>query len=201
MQLLEPGFSIDRVAPATRIGWLTTPPTVRIDESMDSAVSQALRASGCAIEDVTLSCWDDCYRGFGTVIGYEAWQADAHLMGVPGGVHDYVGGRLRQCGEITADAYAQGLQDLATWRDEVLALLAHVPVLALPTLVGPPPEVSAPFLDNSLTCPFNASGTPAVSIPVGSGPGESLQLVAAPGGEELLLATAGIIESAVGVQL
>jgi amidase len=196
MQLLEPGFTVDGVAPASRIGRL---PTSRADIAVQGAVDDALRVSGIPVDAVELTGWDRCYRGFGAVIGYEAWQADAHLMDIAGGVHDYVGSRLRQCSEITADAYADAQRDLAAWRDEVLALLERVPVLALPTLIGPPPLTSEPFLDNSLTCPFNASGTPAISIPVGTGPGESLQLVAAPGGEELLLATAALIERAVGL--
>jgi amidase len=148
------------------------------------------------VEPDTHDGWDHSDRGFAVAIGYEAWQSDGDLMVIPGGVHDYVGKRIANCAAITEEQYSEANAELRLWRDEVLALLDRVAVLALPTLVGPPPGLDAAFLDNSLTCPFNAAGTPAISIPMGSGPGESIQLVAAPGGEELLLATAAVIEAA-----
>jgi amidase len=198
MQLLEPGFSVDGVAPADRIGRLATPfPTA---PTIANAVDEALRVAGVAVQDVSLDGWDRAGAAFGAVIGFEAWRADQHLMGIPGGVHDYVGGRLRDCAAITQEAYDTALIDMQLWIDEVEALLERVPVIALPTLHEPPVAVDAPFLPNPFTHPFNTARTPAVSIPVGTRPGESIQLVAAAGGEELLLATARVIESAIGVQ-
>ena len=197
MQLLEPGFSVDGVTAAPLVGWLTTPPAVHIDEAMDAAVSRALRASGLAVEDVSLDAWDACAHAFAVVIGYEAWQSDKELMDVPGGVHDYVGNRLRGCASVTQEAYLDGRRAQEAWTARVGALLARVPVLALPTLEAPPPGLDVGYLPNALVYPFNLAGVPAISIPVGPGAGESIQLVAAAGGEELLLATAAVIEAAV----
>ncbi|MEY2417884.1 MAG: amidase [Actinomycetota bacterium] len=198
MQLLEPGFSLDGVAPATRIGRLSLP--FDVDARVDAAADAALRATGVMVEPVALDGWDGMGRGFANVIGYEAWQADGHLMDIPGGVHPYVGQRFEWCASITDAAYKQGLDDLARWHAEVDALLERFPVLALPTLTGPPPRVDDQHLNNACTSPFNASASPAISIPVGTGAGESLQLVAAAGGEELLLATAAVVEHAVASQ-
>jgi amidase len=196
MQMLVPGFAVDGVAPATLIGRVATPPHLTVDVALDLAVDRALAAATIPVEPVALNNWDHSDRGFGIVIGYEAWQSDQELCAIPGGVREYVGARLAACSAITEAQYRDGLASLAVWRDEVLALLERVPVIALPTLVGPPPGLSESFVDNSLTCPFNASLTPAISIPVGDGAGESIQLVAAPGAEELLLATAAVIEAA-----
>jgi amidase len=200
MQLLEPGFSMAGVTPAARIGRLAMPSEREVEPHVDDAVDAALAASGIALESVSLSGWSYADRGFAAVIGYEAWQADGHLMHIPGGVHEYVASRFDWCASLTKDDYKTGLAAVALWRDEVLALLEHVPVLALPTLVGAPSRIAEAHLNNALTAPFNSSGTPAVSIPVGTAPGQSLQLVAAPGGEELLLATAAVIEAAVALR-
>ncbi len=196
MQLLEPGFSVEGAAAAPRVGRVAAPPGVDVAPQIDAAVDAALAACGLAVEAVRLEEWARNFSGFAFVIGYEAWRADREVVAVPGGVSNGVAARLGACAAITKEQYGTARRDLAACRGEVLALLARVPVLALPTLVGPPIPIDEPFLDNSLTCPFNASGTPAVSIPVGDGPGESLQLVAAPGGDELLLATAAVIEAA-----
>jgi amidase len=54
---------------------------------------------------------------------------------------------------------------------------------------------------SSLTSPFNAAGTPATAQPIpaqGSALPASLQLVGPAGGEELLVATAKVVEAALG---
>ncbi|HVV36220.1 MAG TPA: amidase [Acidimicrobiales bacterium] len=197
MQLLEPGFSLEGVAAAPAIGRLASP--VAVDPALQRVVDDALARSGIAVQDVALAGWDQANVTFALVIGFEAWRSDAALMDVPGGVHDYVGDRLRGCASITRQQYDAALPTREAWVDEVAALLQRVPVLALPTLHERPVTTDADFLPNPLVHPFNTARTPAISIPVGTGPGESLQLVAAPGGEELLLATAAVIEQAVAL--
>jgi amidase len=195
MQMLVPGFSVDEVAPATVIGRLATAADASVDPAFDRAVSEALRDAEMNIEPVELNGWDRCGRSFAMVIGYEAWRSDEELMSIAGGVHDYVGDRLRACAAITKDAYEEALSEKEQWTREVLALLERVPVVALPTLDQPPVPLDAPFLPNALVYPFNLAGVPALSVPLAAGPGASLQLVAGPGGEELLLATAARIEA------
>jgi amidase len=72
-------------------------------------------------------------------------------------------------------------------------------ILALPTLEKLPPRLDVErYPGNRLTLPLNFAGFPALSIPVpttGRLPA-SLQLVAPPGGEELLLAAGAVVESA-----
>lgn len=194
MELLEPGFSIAGTASASVIGRLAIT-HIDADPAFEAAVDAALLDAEMNVEPVELSGWDTCDRSFATVIGFEAWQSDEALMAIPGAVHDYVGSRLLGCSEITRDAYDEALRGVEEWRREVLVLLQRVPVLALPTLIGPPPPAGSDYLRNGLVFPFNVAGVPAISIPLPGGPGTSLQLVAAPGGEELLLATAARIEA------
>ncbi|MEY2467845.1 MAG: amidase [Actinomycetota bacterium] len=194
MKMLEPGFSVDGVAPETVVGRLATAPSVEVDPSFWAAVDDALRRGEMNVEPVELDGWDRCGRAFGGVIGYEAWQSDKELMDIPGGVNDYVGDRLRDCTAITKDVYDECRREMSSWRDELLALLDRVAVIALPTLAQPPVDIDEPFLPNPLVFPFNLAGVPALSIPLPGGPGTSLQLVARPGGEEVLLATAARIE-------
>jgi amidase len=193
MQLLEPGFSVDGVEPATVVGRLAVP--FGVDAAFDRAVDEALRDAEMNVEPVELDGWDRASRAFAQVIGFEAWQSDKELMDIPGGVHDYVGERLRGCAGITRDAYEEGQREQRDWEHEVARLLERVPVVALPTLHEPPVAVGADYLPNPLVFPWNAARTPAVSIPLPGGPGASLQLVGARGSEELLLATAARIEA------
>jgi Asp-tRNA(Asn)/Glu-tRNA(Gln) amidotransferase A subunit family amidase len=73
-------------------------------------------------------------------------------------------------------------------------------VLALPTVrfFPPPLEEADDHRYTTFTNPLNLAGVPALSLPVPTaGPlPAGLQLVAAAGGEELLVATAAVIEAA-----
>lgn len=73
----------------------------------------------------------------------------------------------------------------------------------MPTLAELPPTVdqAGRVTTLRLTMPWNLAGWPALSLPVpcaGGGLPASVQLVARPGGEELLVATAAVVEAAVG---
>jgi amidase len=65
----------------------------------------------------------------------------------------------------------------------------------------PPPLTAPPGLHfTEFTNPVNLAGFPALALPVPSGHSlpASLQLIGAPGSEELLLATGAVIEAAAG---
>lgn len=109
-------------------------------------------------------------------------------------------------------AWERGLvreQDRKRWRAACLAFFDSCDVLATPALAGPPPPAwqwsRRPWRSNLLTnlryapyaAPWNVAGFPALTVPVGVRPDglpRSVQLVAPPGAERLLLAVAGQIE-------
>lgn len=190
MGMLVPGFSLDAVDAVTHVGLLAPPPGLIVTPSFDAAVARALAAAAFTTEPVTLDGWSDAGRSFAVIIGYEAWRASGHLLAT-GLVQDYVASRLAPCENIGDDVYAEAKSAQQSWTEEVDALLERVPVLATPTIADPPVRVSPDAnMANGLSYPFNVSGHPAIAIPIGPNPGESLQLIARHGGEELLLKTA-----------
>jgi Asp-tRNA(Asn)/Glu-tRNA(Gln) amidotransferase A subunit family amidase len=114
-----------------------------------------------------------------------------------------------------AEGFAAGGADearraQAAARSSLAELFGRVELLALPTLPVAPPRL-VDVTPESLfdvcievtkhVAPFNVTGNPCTAQPVparGSRIPASLQLVAPPGGEELLLATAAHIEAAGG---
>lgn len=192
MQMLEPGFSVEGTDAATVIGRVASP--VPVDPELEAVVDRALRDAERNVEPVALDGWDRGSRAFASVIGYEAWQSDGALMDIPGGVHDYVGDRLRGCSFVTTEAYDEARNEQKVWADEVDRLLQRVPVLAMPMLESAPPPVGAAFLQNALAFPWNMAGLPSLALSLPGMPGSAVQLIGPRGGEELLLATAALIE-------
>ena len=113
---------------------------------------------------------------------------------------------------IPAQAYSKAQKVRTLLREQVLAALEDVDVLALPSGLGPAPLVeSAPmvlskeqsmdYLNSriSFTGPFNLAGVPAISVPCGfteSGLPLGLQLVGKPFAEETLFRVAHAYEQA-----
>jgi Asp-tRNA(Asn)/Glu-tRNA(Gln) amidotransferase A subunit family amidase len=67
----------------------------------------------------------------------------------------------------------------------------------MPVLDAPPPAVGAAFLPNALVYPWNMAGLPAVALSRPGKPGSAIQLIGPRGGEELLLATAALVEASI----
>jgi amidase len=194
MRLIEPGFTVAE-RPARLIGRL------RMDgvaPAVEDAVDAALDAAGIGVREVCLPGWDAAQGIIDTMIVTELWRAHHTLLDRVG---DFVNGGLHKGRTASAQRYVEALRARARWQSEVVAALGEVDVLALPTLVGPPPLVRgfAGFPFTRLTAPFNVAGVPALALPVPS-PGfpvpVSLQLVGPLCGEELLCATGLAIERA-----
>ena len=113
---------------------------------------------------------------------------------------------------IPAQAYNKAQKLRAMLREQVLAALDDVDVLALPSGVGPaPPVESVPGVPSketalaglnariSFTGPFNLANVPAISVPCGfteSGLPLGLQIVGKPFAEETLFRAAHAYEQA-----
>lgn len=136
--------------------------------------------------------------------GWALWNAALEPASLP---------RLKQFTLVTGsallaadpDVIARGMAASQTLAASIDALFADVDVLALPTtrtvapLIPDEPTPDDVFGDTVLTAPFNLTGHPALSLPVGRHDSMpvGLQLVGRRGGEAHLLACAAHIERAV----
>ncbi|HET9690860.1 MAG TPA: amidase [Acidimicrobiales bacterium] len=203
MALLEPGFTMGGAVAAAAVGRVRLPAAPAVDAAIDAA----LAAAGLATVEVALPGWAAAHEAATTVLLAEAWATDRHLWDT-GGLSPEVADRLALGAAIGAADLAAARAGAGAWVAEVTAALAALggptpAVLAMPTLAEAVPRVADAATVTTIrhTLPWNLAGWPALSLPVpvaGGGVPASLQLVAAPGGEELLLATAAIVEAAVG---
>ena len=195
MRLIEPGFTAGSCELA--VGRIR--PDIDVDPATDAAVDAALAAAGLEITDVAGFDFRAANGAGNVLIDIEAYQANAHLPA------DRLSPQIRrnmdESAAVTAeeaDVAGRVRQDLRDW---FAARLDRHPVLALPTLTGPPPLIGERGMSlTMLTVPANLTGLPALALPVPGGPAglpASLQLIGPPGGEEQLLALGRVIEAAV----
>jgi amidase len=203
MQLLEPGFRMSADA-ASVVGRIRT----AAHPDIEDAVDRALAATG--LEVVTLD-WDGLAVGGEAFLGLffsEIWAVHHELVEAD---PDDVGEDTTQAIALAAtmgDGLPGALEAQGRLRASLESLFDRVQLLALPTLPVFPPRLDALSAESLFpTCieltahvaPFNAAGVPATAQPVPT-PGHrtpaSLQLVGPAGGEELLVATAAVVEAA-----
>jgi amidase len=204
MGLLEPGFAVD-VPAAGRVGRIR--PEGDVDPGIDEAVDAALAASGLEVTEVQLAGWRTARENCGVILDAEAVWSNRALLADPG-KRDLLGksvrARLTDADTVRAADVARARVFQIGWRDAMAAALQQVGLLALPTVpFYPPPVRAAPGMHfTAFTNPVNLSGFPALALPIPSAGRlpASLQLVAPPGGEALLLATGAVIEAAAGYQ-
>ena len=205
MALLEPGFEPGRTAPSLvgrlRPGGPTDP--VVVDPAIDAAVDRALAAAGIEIVEMVVEGWGAAYHAATVILESEAATANRALLGDPArraGLGETVRRRLQAGAAVGADRVADARRFQARWKKIVAELFRRAPALALPTVpfFPPPLEDADGHRYTTLTNPLNLAGVPALSLPVPtSGPlPAGLQLVAPAGGEEVLLATAAVVEAA-----
>jgi amidase len=204
MALLEPGFVVGPRA-AERVGRVRLAAEPWLDEALDAA----LGAAELKVVDEQLAGWVAATSATMTIMAAEAWQVHAGLWRRHAGeLSPDVGERLAQAAAVTADAVAAAWEESRRWDNELAAVFARVEVLALPTLAAAPPTLqdAARLTEMRYVAPFNLAGVPAVALPVAPRHRQtripaSLQLVGPAGSEELLLATAAVVEDAAGCLL
>lgn len=194
MRAIDPGFGALPEVGDVHIGVIA----VEAATEVHSAINAVLESSAFALSPVQLPGMQAAYDAGMVVINRETWNACGHLLET-GLVGPDIAGRLQAAGQTTDAALAAAEQVRAAFTAEVDAALARYPVLALPTMPDYPlrlrdaADTRAVLGMTSLVRPFNLSGHPALSIPFEgqSGLPVGLQLVAAKGADELLLAVAG----------
>jgi len=198
MALLEPGFAVT-AGPAARIGRLR-PATRALDPRVDAAVDAALRDSGLDVVELGAVDWAGALAQTYVLTGGEAAVINANLMAAADGISDQVRGFLESGAAVTADQQAAARAYQRSWQEVFAQLFTRVEVIALPTVpFFPPPLAEAEQHDfPKFTAPVNLAGLPALALPVPSAHRlpASLQLIGPAGGEDRLLATGALIESA-----
>jgi amidase len=198
MQLLEPGFTASAIDPGeVRVHRLR----LDADPVIERAVDAALARAGLRVVDVPDPGWTAAFRAADVVLSAEAWRADRELLRrAPEGVSPQVAQRLRAGATITKAEEQEARAAVPAWRTALGRYLSSTSFIALPVLRAFPPAVedAEHFRGSGLALPVNFAGLPAVALPVPSRNAlpASLQLIGAAGGEEALLAVAGVVEAA-----
>ncbi|WP_271412271.1 amidase [Pseudomonas sp. Q1-7] len=170
---------------------------VEANPDVQAVIDAVLEASGFALQSQPLPGMQAAYDAGLAIINRETWNACGHLVET-GLVGADVASRLLAASSTTDAAVANAETVRAAFTAEVDAALARCPILALPTLPDYPARVvdaadtRAAIGMTAFVRPFNLTGHPALSIPF-EGAAKlpvGLQLIAAKGADELLLAVA-----------
>ena len=201
MALLETGFAVTQ-GPATRVGRLR-PPSDELDPRIDAAVDAALLASGLETVELDAVDWAEALAQTYVLTACEAAALHAPLLAARDGISDPVRALLEGGAGMTADQQNAARAYQLGWKEVLAQILGQVDVIALPTVpFFPPPLAEAEQHDiPQFAAPVNLAGLPALALPVPSAHRlpASLQLIGPANGEELLLATGALVESAVGL--
>ena len=173
---------------------------VDASDAVRRVVDGALAGSCLPLDPVLLSHMADAYDAGMVVINRESFNACGHLLAT-GRVGDDIASRLRSAGETSDQALADAESVRVRFATEVDDALERFDVLALPTMPNFPLRIEdatdtlAVLGMTSLVRPFNLSGHPPLTIPLGIAEGlpVGLQLVASKGADEHLLAVAGLL--------
>ncbi len=182
-------------APLTMLPAIGFIPAATVE--IDSLLLNALAQIDLRPQQTELPLLGDAHRAGLTVISHENWQAFSPLLS-DDRVSADVATRIRAGASIDTDALKSAEDIRRIFTAQVDAQLANTPLLALATLPELPPtldEAQDPLTVVNLTRlvrPFNLSGHPALTLPMGELQGRpvALQLVAAKGEEGLLVQAA-----------
>lgn len=201
MALLEPGFA-PAADPPGRVGRAVFGPEISIDPVIEAAVDEALRLAELELSEISVSGWREAWRHHQLILSREALDTDRWLIEETGG--EGIGKETLERlygGDLANEVLEESKTFAASWVPELVSLLSEVGVMALPTLWCRPPMVGETVPGFTIfAAPVNLCGLPAISLPVPAKgrPPVGLQLVAAHGQEELLVAVAARIEAAAG---
>ncbi len=209
MQALSGGAIAPAIAPTggLRMGWVANVPFAIDDAAVTACVRAAAeRFAGGAVQaapEVTTHA-RALQSALGAIQRAEAYEVHAERVeSEPGKFDPEVLERLRASRPVQGWEYVRALKERARLQAEFARLLQQVDVLALPAVA-----ITAPALQQrsvagpgsagvretllGLTNPWNVLGLPAISLPAGwvNGMPVGLQLVAAAGADEALLALA-----------
>ncbi|MBG0738551.1 amidase [Paeniglutamicibacter antarcticus] len=186
----------------------------RVDQSArggQQAAADALAASGAALTELALPELDETSGPYYDIQSAEAYEIhEERVRRAPELFDPEVLERLEAAARVPGWRYVRALDVRRRLRAGMLDKLAAVDIVLMPTVPLEAPVINQRDLDPNtgwsgvreallaLTSPWSLLGFPAISVPVPMG-GEtmlgSVQLVAKPGQEHLLLDTAALLEN------
>lgn len=198
MALLEPGFAPGTAV--TAVGRFRLPGA---HPEIEAAVDRLLATAELAVDACELAGWEAA-AGAGTTIlfGEAARVHGALLRDRAGELGDETRERLVKGSRITDAELDAARAHAGAWRAELDAALARTPVIATAGIMDEPPPLTDPQrLDTRApNVAVNLAGNPAIVVPVAR-PGHlptAVQLIGRRGEEEVLVATAAVLEAAAG---
>ncbi|MFG6091002.1 amidase [Enterobacter soli] len=167
------------------------------EPDIDACILSALLQAEVSPQEITLPLLEEAHRAGLTLISHENWLALGPLL-ASGAVSPDVASRIRAGADVSREALEQAEKVRVAFSEHLDAVLEQTPLLALATLPELPPtlqEAQDPLTVVNLTRlvrPFNLSGHPAITLPVGEIDGRpvALQLVARKGHDGLLVQAA-----------
>lgn len=195
MAILVPDWTPVYPATSGHVGFVATPSDAQIAQVVKEQAETVFR-----VTDVTLSLFMDAVEAGLTIIGYETAQAFAHLV-ASGKVGKDVADRLSGATQITEKQLSKAENVRVAFRAQVDAVLERVDALVLPSIPCPVPTLAeasdaAAAVPITTTCrPFNLSGHPSISLPIGdlNGSPVGMQMVGKFNQDEALCALARLV--------
>jgi Asp-tRNA(Asn)/Glu-tRNA(Gln) amidotransferase A subunit family amidase len=180
-----------------RLGFARTPQWGRIDAAARAAIEHAL--AGHELVELSLpAAFDRLIEAQQTVQLVETAQALERELCLAGGLGDELAAFVADGLEVDPEDYARARRDVAAIGWECRAALAQVDAAITPSTTGTPPP--GPATGDPLFCrAWTAIGAPCVAVPLAwadDGLPVGLQVVAAPGADDLALAAAEMLVSA-----
>jgi aspartyl-tRNA(Asn)/glutamyl-tRNA(Gln) amidotransferase subunit A len=196
------------------VGWTADLAYARVDPEVAdlcAGAAELFEGLGCHVEVVTPG-WDDPAEIFRTLAPaeiYGAWAA--RLADSEGQLDRSLVALLRHGQSITAEQYLAAARRRHEFWTDVQRFLARFDLLLMPTVAVPPFEVGRPGLNEidgqpvpplgwmPFTFPFNLTGQPAATVPVGmtsSGLPVGLQIVGRRFADRTVLAASAAFEAA-----
>ncbi|WP_421904788.1 amidase [Mameliella sp.] len=170
---------------------------------LDEAAS-ALSLCGARITPVDLPDYAPVEAAGSDILLAEGWAAlGATVEADPAAIGDMARASLRSGKQVTAERLAEARACVTPLTEALDALFAQHAALLLPTTLAPAPlfaafAVGKPVWTAMRTIPFNMTGHPALSVPMGfvDGLPLGLQIVGPKGGENTILRIGAAFEAA-----
>ncbi|MQA06376.1 MAG: amidase [Streptosporangiales bacterium] len=211
--LADRTYDVQRGRTGLRVGWCPRPDDAPVEPAVLAEVTRAAQLLGdvghrVGEVDVPLAGWESI---FSPLVLAEEHRERGHLLDIdPQRLTEYARRSLQAGRSLTPAAVETAIAELPLFRARVREFFDTVDVVVCPTVAMPafplgerPGTVDGQRVRRlwgafPYTSPFNVAGTSAVTLPCGlvDGLPVGVQLVAAPGGEALLLDVAEDLEEA-----